>query len=652
MSVPTLDVELFDTPAGARARLTMEGQAPLEHPFSLSTTGSTASLLRALELGRCQRDDLSELGTQLFAALMGDSGTTLLEGALADSRATGPALRIRLDLTAQGARLPWEALYDLAGAGFLASDDRLSIERTLRRPAKAVKAPRDLDGARVLVVIPEGADLSVASELGNMTYAVAEAAAHIKLTPLDGSVTPNRLDAALKAERYDIVHFIGHGTVDDNGDASIRLNKEGAPRQDEWLSGEAFAALFARRGVELVVLNCCFGGYPPESRVMAGIGPFLLRAGVSAVVAMRYEIADKLAVRFSRSLYRELFTGDAAGQVDVAVARARRDLFLNQGGDVRAFVTPILFASGPTQLFLVKSRAPEAAPPSSTVGRRAPKLTLTPKLLAALRGGRCVPVVGPGLASNEAVRSGGVAPMDKKKLARLLGEEAKYPNLAEIDFAEKAGEFLEDMVLQRVCQHYAQALDRWCLVEAIRRAFPTVQIPEALLRLASWPVPGLFYTAVDGLLEAAFGAARRPVASLSGVDDNASEPGVGVPLLVHLRGSPSDHRSLVLTMDDHDQLAERIHDATDDVTGLVSSRPGRALLFLGASPQDSALKQLVLELVPPTVRENMGGLFFVAPSPSAIDKARWARFNVEWIDEDPADVVIALDEALAVGARP
>lgn len=645
MPAKVLTIELRDTATGPLVRLSLDGHESIEHPFTLGTSTLTTTPLKAIEAGRATLDDLSEIGTQLWSAVFGDRGETLLEAAR--SEAGSEPLRLALDMTPRFARLPWEALYDLSGAGFLLKDDRASLERTVpsRRP---VSAAAPLSGARVLVVIPEGSGLHVESEWRDIRYAVEELGGAVTLERLDGPVTVDGLDAALRARRYDVVHFIGHGSLSEDGTAEVRLNAEGAGAKDAWIAGEAFAALFASQRGTLVVLNCCFGGYPPESRVLSGLGPFLLREGVRAVVAMRFEIADRHAVRFSRELYRELFTAPHAGRIDAAVGRGRRALFLNQGADVRAFVTPVLFLSGSPELFTITAPASVVAvatPPVPAV----PRVVLPKKLVAAVREGRCVPVVGPGLAHGRGTRRD--APPDARKLARLLAGECGYPEMTELTLAERTGGFLDELVLQRVCQHFASTNDRWLLVEEIRSAYRSAEVPEPLRSLATWPLPGVIYTAPDGLLEAAFTEVRRAFATLVGVDDSAAGVGPSVPLLVHLRGSPADHKSLVLTVDDHDELAERVFHTTDDVAGLVASHPGRALLLLGTSPFDGALKQLCLQLAPTAVRDNMAGVFIVRPSASPIDEARWQRFRPTFIDADPADVVATITAELTAERR-
>jgi CHAT domain-containing protein len=112
----------------------------------------------------------------------------------------------------------------------------------------------------------------------------------------------------------DIVHFIGHGQIV-NGEALVRLNDENVENDDQWVNGEIFASFFQRSVPRLVVLNCCYGGSQASLGTLSGLGPFLLRAGIPAVVAMQYEIPDRVAI-VPEPFFGELLTGRVPGRID------------------------------------------------------------------------------------------------------------------------------------------------------------------------------------------------------------------------------------------------------------------------------------------------------------------------------------------------
>jgi hypothetical protein len=192
------------------------------------------------------------------------------------------------------------------------------------------------------------------------------------------------------------------------------------------MPAEVFATLFNGRTVRLVVLNCCLGASPSAAGTLSGLGPYLMRSGVPAVVAMRYEVPDVVSVKFANEFYRNLLTGREPGRVDRAVERARLSVHLSQTETtVRGFVTPVLYlAPGRERLF-----APAVRPAET---RRAPapvpvRVKIPDDLLQALRERRCVPVLGPGLLALGAVRSE-PPPPGPRDLARKLADRSSSSN--------------------------------------------------------------------------------------------------------------------------------------------------------------------------------------------------------------------------------
>ena len=316
-------------------------------------------VLERIENNHCTLDDLREIGINLWAGLMmGEVGTRFealykeIKEGIADVQ--GIRLQFCLTLPRELEFLPWEALYTEQDFGFVASHPDHCI---LRSPSTKVLAPlpplpirRKL---RILTVIPSDSDLDVEHEWHNLGLAVGALGDQIHLERLSGRVDTDRLEEQLHRKDWDIVHFIGHGVQTEAGKTLIRLNSVEAGEDESWIEGERFASLFVDTGVRLTILNCCLGANPYPVRSLSGLGPFLLRAGLPAVVAMRYEISDGVAIRFSDKFYRELLNGQVPGRVDLAVERARRAIYQSQDEDTaRAFVTPILFlAPGCEQLF-------------------------------------------------------------------------------------------------------------------------------------------------------------------------------------------------------------------------------------------------------------------------------------------------------------
>ncbi len=88
-----------------------------------------------------------------------------------------------------------------------------------------------------------------------------------------------------------MVHFAGHAKTNDRGEVLVRLNSTEGPDREHWMEAEVFATLFNACGVRLVVMNCCRAASVYGNRGVSGLGPFLLRKGIPAVIAMRRQLA-------------------------------------------------------------------------------------------------------------------------------------------------------------------------------------------------------------------------------------------------------------------------------------------------------------------------------------------------------------------------
>jgi hypothetical protein len=388
---------------------------------------------------------------------------------------------------------------------------------------------------------------------------------------------------------------------------------------------------------------------------------------------MRYEIADRLAVSFARRFYRELLR---TGSANVAVDRARLTLHDEQGEDARAFVTPVLtLVEGADPLFVPQAAAPAPPPAPGLRPAYRPAIELPADLEEAFRDGRCVPVIGPGLFTPPGGASGPAAPLRRsgpaapgealfaaepapppaqappgpRRLAEHLARQLD-PHDAE-DIVGLDARWLDDLLLQRACSYFARKHKRFKLVQEVKSVYRAFEAspPDALLELAGWKVPGMLYTGIDGLLHAACDRRDVRIRVMNKIDDPAGAGASEIPLLVHLRGSPRQPESLVLTVEEHDRLLSRIlQRLSEDVEGLIAGTEGCALLFLGASPEDACLKHLMSRILTDSVRDNLAGVYFACPARSRVDEACWDRLSIEWLDTPPRDLVEALS-ALAPG---
>lgn len=234
-------------------------------------------------------------------------------------------------------------------------------------------------------------------------------------------------------------------------------------------------------------------------------------------------------------------------------------------------------------------------------------------------------------------------------LLHQLADEIDYPDRNELLVAETVEEFCS-VLLPRIFEYYEKTKDRSELITKLQ-ACCVMTMPAGLRRIAKWRVPGIVYTHIDGVMQEALKAAGRAISVVNVADRplaaSAEASRDDAPLtLFNLRGSLEEVESLILTDRDHDELIQdRLERANTDVVNLFKKTFGRAVLFIGVSPLDPALRRLArLYLEAP--RKLQGPRYFVVQHASAGDKAYWKDFDVQWIESDPATVIEALDAAL------
>ncbi|MFO0586682.1 MAG: CHAT domain-containing protein [Polyangiaceae bacterium] len=656
-------------PSGAAysVALAIDGRNVGEAPFddAWRRAGETGAALQRIEDGVATVDDLQTVGIQLWTGLIADdvkTGPIRAEvGALRKRQIKEDVrLTIRIEAPPEIDLLPWEALYDPRRTSFLARDPQCSV---LRHPSTAdVDVPdsecRKTDKLRILVVIPAGSGLNVAAEWERLRFSLEPHKDLIESggpTVLQGRVTYDDLCAALAKDRYDIVHFIGHGWVDDQNKVWIRMNSASGGEENK--IAEVFATAFQRRGVQFVFLNCCHGAVPGTTKAFAGLGPALLTFGVPAVLAMRYAIPDGAAVRLSGVFYSALLAGPNRGRVDVA-AQVARDSFMGlldqETCGARLLATPVMFvAPGTTKVFELPETASPLQAGGATIqpaaGLSDETRAFIAKLTQSVFKGRAVLVLGPHLV--ESTRDAtALGPLSIRWLVDHLATTCKY-DVREIEDAERAGDWLLPLLLQRICQHFeASEGTRGPLTEALIRAYTGVRTPPSeLVRIAQWPFAGAVCAHFDGLFERALRAADKRFRSAYGPRDPvAGDP--DEPIVLHLRGSVELTSSLVLTEAEHDDLWDSLAKMPRESASIVTGHVSRSLVFMGVSPRDASVRRLARCLLPAENRKDAGRTFLVWPGATEADKGVWQPFNPVWIDAPPAVVVSEVTRLLATMA--
>lgn len=122
----------------------------------------------------------------------------------------------------------------------------------------------------------------------------------------------------LHQQPYQIIHFLGHGKVDEHSSQQSYLLFCGEDGKPQVVTGEQLQHLLgATPGVQLIVLNACHGASVVAVNTIA---MQLVYNGIPYVIAMQGEVLQKAAAVFAQTFYAALQRGES---IDHAVALAR-----------------------------------------------------------------------------------------------------------------------------------------------------------------------------------------------------------------------------------------------------------------------------------------------------------------------------------------
>jgi hypothetical protein len=656
-----LHFEVFPQGSYYDVRLAIPGEQPIEGPWQLDAGPQTEFFqkLQSIEDNSCTWDTIYYVGTELWLRLtptgIGERAAQLhaTQVGLWNSRDPQQSnFLIRLRIPDLLRRLPWESLYarDISMLG-LTRKPRYCI---IHEPPPEAKIPpystRSGADLSVLILAPENSKLNVSRE----TTALAEifARRNVSLALLDKRVTASAVYEKLTSRHWDVVHYIGHGEINAEGRLEIMLNRPDGSAVPE--DAEAFCSSF-HSDIRLAVFNCCRGDGSPNDRpdILSGLGPMLMRKGVPAVVTMRYEIADYLAAQFARAFYDVLLNGEQPGRIDLAIADARAALSRDNAGQLRSYITPILhLGPGYHRLFDLAPHTQDDKDELAATATRPPPIDCPARpppnrdLVAALKEGRCVPVIGPGILQVGMVRRGAIPPGPLDLLERFTTDPPwAYPRPIDLKLSTQKDEvhsWLQMAVLQWVCQHHV-GIDKGSsgssVVKEILKQYESVSISDSLRRFIDLKLPALFYTWFDGILHDHVSRGRSGLNQVVLLNTDRKADFIGRrgderrPLVL-LRGSIRDPSTLVITEDDHEQLADRIAHMSSELCSLTRKPFPCSVLFLGLNPREPLVHQLCRKLLDPTTaqgRRGQGPTYFVCSNADLSDQSYWTQFGTHWI---------------------
>ena len=336
-------VSVNHSPAGT-------GSEPISYPFdpdSLQTyLGQLEhALLRSAANFRRQNDlrPVIDFGKRLFNALFVDEVRHLYYESHRIVEREDKGLRLRLRMNApELATLPWELLYDSRQLEFICLSRNTPFVRypEVPKPSEPLRVHLPLRILGMAVNVNGQRKLDIEQEKNRLNQALSSLVDRglVTITWLEGHGWRD-LQRAMRNGPWHIFHFIGHGGYDEyNDEGYLELaNEDGSVYR---MMGNNLAQLLAdHRPLRLALLNACQGAKNSQRDTLSGLGAFLVRRGVPAVLAMQYEFSDPAAIELSQAFYEALAEGLP---VDQAVAEARLAINNALSGTIE-WVTPVLY---------------------------------------------------------------------------------------------------------------------------------------------------------------------------------------------------------------------------------------------------------------------------------------------------------------------
>lgn len=262
-------------------------------------------------------EEVGRFGDALFAFALRDDLQELVQ--------LLPASECRILILSNQARiqsLPWEYLRFPQRPPGHAVRER-SVVRIVPTRGRRAPEPKKLgEEVRVLFVSAAPRDqneVDFESVRGAIQRAFqAYMPERFTLEVIDGA-TRSALRKAVAEKSFDILHFSGHGRVDEKGQGRLLLVNRKTGKTDE-LPSDELSTLLSGREIRLVVLSACetsTGNFADDFAVTA---ESLVRSGIPAVVANQLPVSNGAMASFVGPLYTELLR---SGDIDRAVVEGR-----------------------------------------------------------------------------------------------------------------------------------------------------------------------------------------------------------------------------------------------------------------------------------------------------------------------------------------
>lgn len=285
---------------------------------------------------------LQEMPQQLYRLLFPPRLAIHLGVAKERARQQRQGLPIVLDFSAAEGLVdwPWELLRD--EYTFLGLESQMPLLRALDTPH--TDGNRHLTRPLSLLLLssqPKGiAQLNVKREVSMLKKALGWMGRYHYEYHWLPDASWDRVQDALVEKKPNVVHFIGHGTVNpsDGMGELLFCDEEGNP---DPISARELGLLFKDHGIELLFLNACASAQVVEDRIGGAVAISLLRQGIPNVLAMQYPIPDKSATLLTETFYKALSQDKSFAD---ALTAARKALYAKER-DKLTWAVPVLYVS-------------------------------------------------------------------------------------------------------------------------------------------------------------------------------------------------------------------------------------------------------------------------------------------------------------------
>jgi CHAT domain-containing protein len=264
----------------------------------------------------CAAPTSSAVGIQSVAHQLYD----ILFAAIEDRISPGRSIVIEAD--AKLSDVPFQVLVDHSGR-YLADLHPIVYSQGLRYLTASDRNLPQLPAEMKALVV--GVPAAAGSELPALSDAVAEAHEVASRFPqsrqlIDDEASLSNIAAELP--RATMFHFVGHASTL-GGKRGLLLNSLGSERKLTLLDSAALAQI-SLKNLRIVVLSACSTENGGDGRVLApeSLARSFLRAGVSHVVATRWNVDSAADRMFVRRFYDALVSGRTVPE-SVALAQAR-----------------------------------------------------------------------------------------------------------------------------------------------------------------------------------------------------------------------------------------------------------------------------------------------------------------------------------------